>query len=132
MCKHCENLHNHNNGGGSNFMSGLVWGALIGAALGVLYAPDSGDKTRKKLQKVSEDVKEKGQKLYDDAQVLAEDVKVAAKPLLEELERTVAPVLEKAMDSGKEVQQEVMEKIEQLVEDASDSKTVKKYFKNLK
>lgn len=126
MCKHGEN--SHNNGGG--FMSGVMWGALIGAALGVLYAPEPGEKTRKKLQKVSEDVKEKGQKLYAESKDLAEDVKVAAQPLLEELEKTVGPVLEKAKGSGKEVQLEVMEKIEQLVEDASDSQTVRKYFKN--
>lgn len=34
----------------------LLAGAAIGAALGVLFAPDKGEETRKKMKKAAEDV----------------------------------------------------------------------------
>ncbi len=33
-----------------NTLLALVTGAAIGAAVGLLYAPDSGEKTRKKIE----------------------------------------------------------------------------------
>ena len=42
----------------SNTILALVTGAAIGAGLGLLYAPESGDKTRKKISKNAKEVKE--------------------------------------------------------------------------
>ncbi|HUP20695.1 MAG TPA: YtxH domain-containing protein [Gemmatimonadota bacterium] len=39
--------------GNGGFLSGFLLGALTGAALAVLYAPEKGDKTRKKIVKSS-------------------------------------------------------------------------------
>lgn len=33
------------------FLAGLVFGVILGGVLAVLYAPERGDKTRKKLAK---------------------------------------------------------------------------------
>jgi gas vesicle protein len=117
--------HKECNHHGPGFSSGIMWGALIGAALGVLYAPDKGDETRKKIKDIADDVSEKGKFVAAEAQEIAEEVKVASQPLLTELEKNIKPVLEKAQKSGKEVQVEVMEKIEQLVEEASSGKSSK-------
>lgn len=46
----------------SSFLIGLLSGAAIGAALGILYAPDKGEVTRKKIAKKAEDLKDD---LYD-------------------------------------------------------------------
>lgn len=46
------NDHNHHN----SFVKGAFFGALIGTVLGILYAPLPGEKSRKKLKEVSEDL----------------------------------------------------------------------------
>lgn len=133
---YCKNCNNHGHGG-SNFTSGLVFGAIVGATLGVLFAPQEGEKTRKKLKEVSGDLSEKGKKLANEAELLIEDAKIVAAPLIKELEKNVAPLLKKAQASGKEVQIEVLEKIEQLVDEVEDAaegvgKRTKKMFKGVK
>lgn len=133
----CKNCGQHHNEFGS-FVNGAIWGALVGAVLGMLYAPEKGTDSRKKLQKSLDDLSEKGKELYDETKDLASDFKVAAKPLISELEKNIKPVLEKAKNSSQSVQEQVIERIEQLVEDASTSgydesgDNLKKYFKGAK
>ena len=73
--------------GESHFMSGALIGALVGTALGVLFAPDTGEKTRKKLKVVGDDLSVKGKVTLDKVEGIAEEVRVAAAPLIEEIER---------------------------------------------
>ena len=131
MSKNYEKHH------GPGFFSGVLWGALVGGILGVLYAPKSGEETRKELKDKAGDISEKGQKALDEAKIVAEDVKVASQPLVDELERKMKPILHQAKGASKEVQIELMEKIEELVKEAADasdktSKTMKKFLKGKK
>ena len=48
------------------FVSGLLMGVAIGALAGILFAPDKGSKTRKKLRRQSDDLKEKLNDMVDD------------------------------------------------------------------
>jgi len=45
----------------------LITGAAIGAAAGMLYAPESGDVTREKLSKDAKKAQEKFNKKYEEA-----------------------------------------------------------------
>lgn len=42
------------------FLAGVVIGAIIGAAIALLYAPETGEKTRKLITKKAKELKEKG------------------------------------------------------------------------
>ena len=45
---------------------GVVTGLAVGATLGVLFAPDRGEKTRKKIADKTKETKEKLKESFDD------------------------------------------------------------------
>ena len=70
------------------FASGLILGGIIGSALGILYAPDSGKRTRKRIQRRSDelvdDVVKYAQQSKDKAEDIVEDGKKRVEELLDE------------------------------------------------
>ena len=69
-------------GEGNGFLGtvfAFLTGAAIGAGLALLYAPQSGEETRKKLkelsEKVADDVKDHYEKLHKETQKAIESVK---------------------------------------------------------
>lgn len=95
---------------GKDFTLGLLTGALIGSAVSLLYAPDSGTTTRGKLsyrlssyldelnrlveklkdekEKISSDAKQKSDQIVSDAKKQADDLIREAENLLENIERS--------------------------------------------
>ena len=55
-----------------NFLSGLVLGAVIGAGIAILTAPESGRRTRRRIRRVAGDVRETASDRWEE---LADDVK---------------------------------------------------------
>jgi gas vesicle protein len=47
------------------FIKGIFWGGVIGAAIGILYAPQSGRKTRKDINRKAEELLTKAKKEYE-------------------------------------------------------------------
>ncbi|MCU0287899.1 MAG: YtxH domain-containing protein [Acidobacteria bacterium] len=66
---------------GTSFLWFLA-GAVIGAGVALLYAPQSGVETRRKIKdassKVAEDIREKYEKISDDARRSMEQMKASA------------------------------------------------------
>jgi gas vesicle protein len=72
---------------------GVLAGAAAGALVGILFAPDSGKETRKKIAKKSEDyvdvVKEKFNGLIDDLSKKMDGVQAKANEMAEETKSKV-------------------------------------------
>jgi len=106
----------------SSFVNGAVLGALVGTVFGILVAPASGSETRRKLRDASDEVAD-----------TFEDVKIAARPFIDDLEEKLAPILEEARKAGTPIKNEVVDKIEQLVDMVDDKNNLKKkFFRGLK
>jgi len=75
-----------NNNGSFGIVTFLA-GAALGAGLALLFAPQSGEETRKKIKdvsgKVADDLKENYEKLSNEAKKSVEQVKTAAEKAVE-------------------------------------------------
>lgn len=83
----------------SNTLLALVLGGAIGAAAGILYAPDKGSKTRKNLSKKAKKEQDKLAKHLKEARESLADNALKTKTTLEEkLNSTLSTVSHKADD----------------------------------
>lgn len=84
----------NNNG---NMLLALLTGAIIGTGVGILYAPDEGKKTRKKLKKkaidAKHDITKKVSHVKDD---LSETIKKKKEDFEHKLEDTITSMSYKA------------------------------------
>ncbi len=77
----------------------LITGAAIGAGLGLLYAPESGEHTRKKLRKDAEDAQDRLNKRYKETSSnLSDKAKKARIDFESRLEETLSSASHKADD----------------------------------
>lgn len=83
---------------GNTFLA-LITGAAIGAGLGLLYAPDSGEETRKRLRKDAQDAQDRLNKRYKETTSnLSEKAQKARIDFEERLEETLSNASHKADD----------------------------------
>lgn len=85
---------------GLDLFSGLLIGSAIGAALSLLYAPQSGKKLRKDLRKKSRKLRREAEAKLETAQQeveeLLQETKKKAEQLKTNIERTADGLAEKA------------------------------------
>lgn len=82
-----------------NTLLALITGAAIGAGFGLLYAPDSGEKTRKRLQKDAKDAQDRFYKKYNETTSnLSERAQKARVDFEHRLEETLSSASYKADD----------------------------------
>lgn len=79
-----------------DYLKGFIVGGLIGAALGILYAPKSGKETRKEICHSAEELLEKAKEEYEEtARKIERMVSCRKESLVEQKER-----LKKAVEAG--------------------------------
>lgn len=82
-----------------NTLLALITGAAIGAGLGLLYAPDSGEQTRKRLKDESGKAQDRFNKKYNETSSnLTEKAKKARLDFEERLGETLSSASHKADD----------------------------------
>ncbi|OPY87804.1 MAG: YtxH-like protein [Smithella sp. PtaU1.Bin162] len=93
-----------------DLLKGLIIGGLIGAALGILYAPKSGKETREDIARKTEELMNKAKEEYEKAVIKSkqayeaaikrlQDVEVAAKAKVEEVESKVSEFAEQSAET---------------------------------
>lgn len=93
----------------SDFIGGLIVGGLIGAVIGILYAPKSGKETREDLSRKADEILTKAKEEYDIAVEKSKKAYDATVARLKTLEETAKAKVEEAEDlaeRGKESFQE--------------------------
>lgn len=83
---------------GFAFIAGLVVGGAVGAIAGLLFAPETGEDTRKKVSEKSkewvDDYKNKFDDLKDSVNEVLEDVKKGAAEVMDDVKKGTVEVLD--------------------------------------
>jgi gas vesicle protein len=86
----------------NSFFKGLAFGAIVGAVAGILLAPKSGEETRKDIQKLAGDLKEKAVDVYSEARMKVEKKVKSLKALGKKIdEKKYAALVNEIVDEYK-------------------------------
>jgi gas vesicle protein len=95
--------------GFGNFMAGFVIGGLIGAAVALLLAPQSGEETRATIMEKSIELKDKAVVSAEEARSRAEkameDARIRAEESVEELRMRIDELAQMTKERASELQQ---------------------------
>jgi gas vesicle protein len=73
-----------NDNNGSSFFAGLILGGIIGAVLGLLFAPQPGDKTREQLRGRLDEFVSMGKSAWEEGKEAASQKGAEIKAKLDE------------------------------------------------
>jgi gas vesicle protein len=92
----------HGGGGSRDFLSGLVWGGLVGAAMGLLLAPRPGDETREMLRARGIELRERAMDAADQTRQRAEEMQQRGREMLEQNRERVTRTVDAAKTAAQE------------------------------
>lgn len=98
------------------FLTGFVVGGLVGAAVALLFAPQSGEETRAIIKEKSIELKDKAVETVEEAYARAEAAAQEAKARADELARVAQERAEELKKRGQVVLEEQKAKIEGAIE----------------
>ena len=83
--------------GGTEFLFGLLVGAVMGAALAIIFAPQSGEETRAMLKAKSDELQLKAKEMTDTLRQDAEELVAKVSQVLKETTEQVKGSIGKVM-----------------------------------
>jgi gas vesicle protein len=92
---------------GSGLAVGFLLGGALGASLALLFAPESGRRTRERLRDLAADARDKTMDVSDGLRDTAEDVLERGREVLKEKKS----ILSAAVQAGKEASQRERERL---------------------
>jgi gas vesicle protein len=106
-----------------DFIKGLLIGGLVGAVVGILYAPKSGKETREEIGRKADELMEKAKeeyeialekskKAYESAVKRLKEMESSAKEKVEEMEEKVGVLTER----GKETLQDTKGRLKKAID----------------
>jgi gas vesicle protein len=90
-------MTHHENDFGS-FLSGMIIGGLIGAAVGLLLAPQSGEETRQVIREKSIELRDKAAETAEETRIRLEEMGQQAKERADEIAHQVRDTIEEGRD----------------------------------
>ncbi|MEJ2595745.1 MAG: YtxH domain-containing protein [bacterium] len=97
-------MSDNNSSSGFAFIAGLVVGGAIGAIAGLLFAPETGEETRKK-------VAEKSKEWADDMYSKFDDLKDSVTEVMEDVKKGTAEVMDDVKKGANEVLDDVKKNV---------------------
>jgi len=96
-----------------DLLKGLIIGGLIGAALGILYAPKSGKETREDIAHKTEDLLNKAKEEYEKAVAKSKMAYEAALKRWQELESSAKGKMEEVESKVNSIAQQGIETVQE-------------------
>ncbi len=108
----------------SNFLTGIVIGAIVGAAAGVLLAPESGEETRKKIADktsgLKEDLETKFQEISEKIKNLENEALTGFKEKFYDVKGKVLDKYAHLSDKVEELEKDISSKYKELEKEAKE------------
>ena len=102
---------------GSDFIKGLFIGGLMGAVLGILYAPKSGKETREDIARKADELITKAKEEYEQTLEKSKRAYESAVQRLKEMEMTeVESRVEELKERGKETFQDGKSRLKRAID----------------
>ncbi len=104
------------NGDFGSFLAGFVIGGLVGAAVALIMAPQSGEETRTLIRDRSIELKDKAAEKAETARIKAEAAAAEARARVDELAKLTQEKANELSKKGQEVYQTQKSRIETVVQ----------------
>ncbi|MBG0783704.1 MAG: YtxH domain-containing protein [Anaerolineaceae bacterium] len=106
-------MSDHNDFGA--FLIGFIVGGLTGAAVSLLFAPQSGEDTRAFIRDKAIELRDKGSEVYEDVRVKAEDTWKETKVKAGEWSQAAKEKTDELITKGEKVLDENREKLAEAI-----------------
>jgi gas vesicle protein len=100
-------------GKGAEFLAGVIIGGLIGAAVGLLMAPQPGEETREQLREKGIELRERVVELSEEARKKAGELGEEGRTALETQTVRVKEAIEEGKKAASKKKKDLLEELEQ-------------------